>query len=89
MKKKKLIVILLMVLMLPLTCCRSYQKTEENETANNDFYFPAFPNPVSTDGKPYITYDETTDNVVMPYEYWLKICEYALNTEAAVQALTQ
>lgn len=69
-KKKKLIqVIKLTILTILLTCCTTTRKIEAE-----------VPNPI-VNGESVVEYDETTDEVKMPFWYWKKIVEFIIEVK--------
>ena len=76
MKKKRSLLLALAViaLMLSITACVTKIEYVREIPAVD---FPIFPPPDC------VTYDEATDTVSMPLEYWQRIAEYKIDVDAA------
>ena len=95
-------IISLIVLMLVLISSATNRKADKKETPQiliasiDDVYFPAFPYPddgvvipLDADKNAVIDSGASIEYVMLPYWYWKLIIEYVIETENAVDAISQ
>lgn len=64
---------ILSILIIQLTSCRTLK--------NQNRKIPDFPPPVDIEGNVIVSFDESTHTVTMPFWYWIKITEYAVEVQ--------
>lgn len=83
-KVRSIILTLNLVLILALISCTSYPKRENNAIIMPEF--PSFPSPIQN-GEAVVTFNTTASTVSMPDWYWLRITNFVIDTEAAIERL--
>lgn len=80
---KKLTVAIISLILITLSTSCTTIRIDASE-----FDWETFPDPIQN-GKSVVMYDENTDTVSMPLEYWKQIMNYVVCTESNISLITK